>query len=141
MAKEKDAALTSLVQEMFQTGRYKRSQGKFARQMTSIAIWFIVGVTAWNLYGNLVGLERYLQYGISSGVLVLGLWFGFRIVNWPNFADFLIAVEAEMNKVTWPSRAELKRSSIVVIVLIFALAAILFSYDFIWQWVFSKLLP
>ena len=35
------------------------------------------------------------------------------------FADFLIAVEAEMTKVSWPSRGELVRSSIVVILVIF----------------------
>ena len=32
-------------------------------------------------------------------------------MNMPRFADFLIAVEAEMNKVSWPSKAELIRSS------------------------------
>ena len=35
-------------------------------------------------------------------VLAFGLWLGYRIVNVPQFADFLIAVEAEMNKVSWP---------------------------------------
>ena len=33
----------------------------------------------------------------------------------PAFADFLIAVEAEMNKVSWPTRTELFRGSMVVI--------------------------
>ena len=32
----------------------------------------------------------------------------------PAFADFLIAVEAEMNKVSWPTRHELIRASMVV---------------------------
>ena len=40
----------------------------------------------------------------------LGLWVAFRLVNMPAFADFLIAVEAEMNKVSWPTRGELFRS-------------------------------
>ena len=34
--------------------------------------------------------------------LILGamtLWFAYRIVNFPGFADFLIATEAEINKV------------------------------------------
>ena len=47
----------------------------------------------------------------------------------PSFADFLISVEAEMNKVSWPTRTELIRASIVVILMIFLLAAILFAYD------------
>jgi preprotein translocase subunit SecE len=61
--------------------------------------------------------------------LVVGLWLGFRVVNLPSFADFLIAVEAEMNKVSWPSRTELIRASLVVIVLMFGLTIVLFTYD------------
>jgi len=45
------------------------------------------------------------------------------------FADFLIAVEAEINKVSWPSRTELVRASIVVIALMFGLTMVLFMYD------------
>ncbi|MDG2222498.1 MAG: preprotein translocase subunit SecE [Rubripirellula sp.] len=70
-------------------------------------------------------------------LLFCGAWFGFRVVNWPRFADFLIAVEAEMNKVTWPSKDELVRASIVVMFTIFFLAIALFSFDVIWQTVFS----
>jgi len=68
------------------------------------------------------------------------LWLGFRIVNLPSFADFLIAVEAEMNKVSWPSRTELIRASMVVIVLMFGLMAVLFTYDFVLNWLLSRVL-
>ncbi len=71
--------------------------------------------------------------GIPAVVLIAGLWFGYRLVNWPRFADFLIAVEAEMNKVTWPSKDELIRASIVVMFTIFFLAMALFLFDIIWQ--------
>jgi preprotein translocase subunit SecE len=66
-------------------------------------------------------------------VLVGGLWASFRLVQMPSFADFLISVEAEMNKVSWPAWGELVRASIVVILLIFILAAILFFYDVAWS--------
>ena len=36
-----------------------------------------------------------------------------------------------MNKVSWPSRAEISRASLVVILVIFLLTAILFAYDVI----------
>jgi preprotein translocase subunit SecE len=55
------------------------------------------------------------------------------------FADFLIAVEAEMNKVSWPSRAELVRSSVVVIMVLFLLAIVLFGLDIVWSFVFEWL--
>ena len=72
-----------------------------------------------------------------------GVWFCFRLVNLPKFADFLIAVEAEMSKVSWPTRAELMRGSVVVIVTLVFLAAMLTVYDSIWQsllssWVFVE---
>ena len=49
------------------------------------------------------------------------------------FADFLIAVEAEMTKVSWPTRSELIRSSLVVIVTIVGFAVLLWFYDAFWS--------
>ena len=91
-----------------------------------------------NLFpGQAAGVAPYL---IASLVLFVGLWVSFRVVNFPKFADFLIAVEAEMNKVSWPSRAELIRSSMVVIFVILALAGLLFFYDLFWRFVFTEVL-
>ena len=63
-------------------------------------------------------------------------WVSYRVVNLPSFADFLIAVEAEMNKVSWPTRGELFRASMVVLICIIFLAIILFGYDIFWQMIF-----
>jgi len=56
----------------------------------------------------------------------------FRLVNVPQFADFLIAVEAEMKKISWPTLQECFRAAAVVIVTMFMLAALLFAYDRFW---------
>ena len=77
------------------------------------------------------------QYVVPLASLAVGLWLSFRIINIPRFADFLISVEAEMNKVQWPGRSELWRASVVVIVVIFFLAAMLFMYDFVLKYIFS----
>ena len=91
---------------------------------------------------SVIGLEREgakalsdsMQETVVPGVLlVLGCWISFRAVNWPRFAEFLISVETEMAKVSWPQKRELVLSSIVVIVMIFLLAGVLFFYDIIWQ--------
>ncbi len=82
------------------------------------------------------GRVRFSLLHRAGGLLLVGIWFGYRLVNIPQFADFLIAVEAEMNKVSWPSRAELVRSSVVVIFVIFLLASVLFAYDLIWRSLF-----
>ena len=63
----------------------------------------------------------------------------YRVVNVPAFADFLIAVEAEMNKVSWPTRAELFRASMVVLIVMFRLAFILAAFDLFWKVLFHGL--
>jgi preprotein translocase subunit SecE len=57
----------------------------------------------------------------------------------PSFADFLIAVEAEMNKVSWPTRQELFRGSAIVLITIVLLATVLFGFDMFWNTLFTKL--
>ena len=131
-----------LTSELFHAAVYKPNQGRIVRQLTCLAIWVVIGLGCWALYSTLRGsLESgsYLIPGIPALALIAGAWFGFRVVNWPRFADFLIAVEAEMNKVTWPGKEELIRAAIVVIFTIFFLAVALFLFDIIWQRLFSFL--
>jgi len=121
---------------MFTASSYKRTQGKVARQLTLAAMAVGVAVGAWNL-SNVADTSTG-KYIVPLVVLALGWWASWRIVNVPRFADFLISVEAEMNKVSWPGRPELWRASVVVIVVIFFLAGLLFFYDLILKWFFSK---
>ncbi|MEC7409305.1 MAG: preprotein translocase subunit SecE, partial [Planctomycetota bacterium] len=113
-----------LTRELFSAGVYKPNQGRIVRQLTCLAIWIIVSLACWALYSSLRGTD--MGSGVASGIptvlVALGVWTGFRLVNWPRFADFLIAVEAEMNKVTWPGKDELVRAAFVVIFTIFFLA-------------------
>jgi preprotein translocase subunit SecE len=130
----------AFVQELFRVGVYKRNQGRVARQATFAALAVIVALGAWalsNYLGGFVGQHSEwsaaqrstVHYVIPLLVLAAGLWASFRIVQMPGFADFLISVEGEMNKVSWPSRGELFRASLVVILVIFFLAGLLFFYD------------
>lgn len=124
---------------------YKRNQGRVTRQVTFAAVALIIGLGVWRLAqflplwfgagsmggaGSDLGVVRLLVPGL---LLAAGMWFAFRIVNLPRFADFLISVEAEMAKVSWPTGSEVVRSSIVIIFLMFALAAILAGYDLFWR--------
>lgn len=154
--------------ELLSASLYKRSQGRVARQVTFAALATVIAVGVWRLsqllplwfgpgqaldagsleggslgaggplgaFGD-VGVVRFLVPGL---LLAAGLWFCFRLVNMPRFADFLIAVEAEMAKVSWPTGSEVMRSSAVVIFVIFALAAILAVYDLFWWFVLRYVL-
>ena len=67
--------------------------------------------------------------------LLLGLaaiWLAWRIVNLPVFADFLIATEAEMNKVSWASRRRLVQDTLVVLVAVVLMTIFLLLADILW---------
>ena len=138
MVKERGAQ-ASFFSELFQSGLYKRNQGRVARQVTFAVLAVLVALGAWRMSLAWAGEASGLRYGVPAAVLVVGLWLSYRLVNVSRFADFLIAVEGEMAKVSWPSRTELFRSTIVVILTILLLAAVLFMYDIIWQWLLKAL--
>ena len=56
----------------------------------------------------------------------------------PTFAEFLIATEAEMNKVSWSTRKQLTQDTIVVLVTTFLMTAFLFLVDVFWGWLLSQ---
>jgi len=60
------------------------------------------------------------------------LAFAWRLVNVPAFADFLIATEAEINKVSWTTRKRLIQDTIVCLVTVFLLTMFLFLVDIMW---------
>lgn len=147
------SATATLWRDLLRFSVYKRTQGKVARQVTFAALAITIATGVWRLAQLLpawlagsegmgfaaggagsadLGVLRFLVPGL---LLAAGLWVAFRLVNYPPFADFLIAVETEMTKVSWPTVDEVVRSSAVVIFMIFALAAILAAYDLFWWFV------
>jgi len=117
---------------------YKRNQGRLTRQLTVLALWVIIFLGCYVLSVGPLGDFRnpWIRVGIPTGLALLGAWFAYRVVNYPRFADFLVSVEAEMAKVSWPSRDELYRAPVVVIVTMLLLAAVLFAFDYVWQFFF-----
>ncbi len=74
----------------------------------------------------------WIRIGIPVALSAIAVWCAFRAVNYSRFADFLISVEAEMDKVSWASRGELYRATIVVLTTMTFLGALLFVYDQLW---------
>ncbi len=154
--------MNAFFEEFFRVGVYKRNQGRIVRQVTfaALAVGLLIGLyrllvtlrptgtSTPQLWGFLTRLPHwmvsvleffaaYFCYWFPGLLAVVGLWAAYRAVNWPAFADFLIAVEAEMNKVSWPSRGELFRWSVVVIVMIFAIGILLAGFDLVWTEIFK----
>jgi preprotein translocase subunit SecE len=121
---------------------YKRNQGKYTRLTTAISVMVLV---AWGCFvlseklGAYRGVNTYVRFGIPLVILVgMGVLM-FWLVNRPKSADFLIATEGEMKKVSWSSRKEVIGSTKVVIVTTFILAAILFLIDVVFASVFKAI--
>lgn len=150
-SQQRAASSTSFWGGLLSFALYKRQQGRVTRQVTFAAIGLTIGLGIWRLaqvlplwlggdasssFGDELGLVRFLVPGV---LMAAGIWLAFRIVNTPAVADFLIAVETEMTKVSWPTRDEVIRSSIVIIFMIFVLAGILAVYDLFWWFVLRAL--
>ena len=131
--------MTAYLQELFQLRLFKPKQGRHARQVTLIAIGVVLVAGAWALR-NWLETERFstqVSIGAPLAMLAATGWAAFRLIQLPKFAEFLIAVEAEMSKVSWPTQSELFRASAVVMFVIFGLAALLVLYDSVLKYVLS----
>ncbi len=120
---------------------YKRNQGKYTRMTTVIAA-MVLG--AWGCYAlsqkmGGYGVDTYFRFGIPLALLVLLGMVMFWVVNRHKSADFLIATEGEMKKVSWSSKKEIIGSTKVVIVTTFIMAAILFLVDVVFANMFQLL--
>jgi len=125
---------------------YKKGQGYYIRLGTALAVTVLAVLACASLYQKMTGLQledknlqRWIQAGVPALVFAVLGWLIFKIVNMPKFADFLIATEGEMKKVSWSTRKEITSSTIVVIVTVFILAALLTVVDFGFHWFFVKI--
>jgi len=139
MSKELEGSSESSRPSLLGTGLYKRTQGRITRQATFGAVVVLVVAGCWSLWYFLDETSETVKTSILAVLMLAGLFLAFRLVNMPRFADFLINVETEMTKVSWPTKTELIRTSGVVMVVIFGLTLVLFAYDFVLQFLFRAI--
>lgn len=140
VAKQKqDPGRKGFVASIFQAGVYKPNQGKVVRQVTFFTFGFLGCLVAWEVQRSLLSGMETTGFLLMMALAAALVWVAFRSVNYSVFADFLISVEAEMNKVSWPSRRELWNASMVVIFVIFSMAFFLFLFDAVWTLVFEAI--
>ena len=128
--------MSGFFQELLRTTVYKSSQGKIARRLTGIAIAIIFFCGAYTFYFHTSGWNPSVRGAITFIIAAVGAWLAFRTINWAPFADFLVSVETEMLKVSWPAYAETYSSTIVVLIVLGILAAVVFVFDIAWYLVF-----
>jgi len=137
MAKPEEA---KLLDELVSASLYKRNQGRLSRQLTFAALAIIAITGAYILSrGPLSVYRQPVRVGIPAAIALVAIWLSFRLVNYPRFAEFLISVEGEMAKVSWPSRQELTRATSVVIGSMVFLTVVLYAFDSFWAWLLVRL--
>jgi preprotein translocase subunit SecE len=142
IAKQDAAGQSGFWASLFQAGFYKPSQGRMVRQVTFgvvalLSVLLVYEISFFAFFQRVLGLGgSWVMFGVLA---LVALWVSLRMVNYSRFADFLISVEAELNKVSWPSSHSLWRATGVVIFVILALSAILYLFDLIWTIVFQFL--
>jgi preprotein translocase SecE subunit len=146
-------------QGWFEAKAYKRSQGQMVRRGTVIGILTLAGCGIFTLLrhntlaaasrdwrvtlpftgGRTLTLLPAVPLTLPLLLAALSLWLAYRIVNLPVFADFLIATEAEVNKVSWTTRKRLIQDTIVVLVTVILLTVFLFVVDQAWAFVLTRI--
>ncbi len=121
---------------------YKRGQGKYARLCSAFAIAIIAGLGCLQLYKKLQAgdLGLWVETMVPAGLFVILALLIFWLVNKPSLANFLIAAEGEMKKVSWSSRQEIAVSTFIVIIVVIAMAALLGTTDIGFRTFFTWLL-
>jgi preprotein translocase SecE subunit len=141
-------------QGLFSLFTYKKVQGVKARRFTLIGFLLIGWTGVYSLMnhvlfdGNWILDLPFTDFKLTaltdvrySLPVILGaavFWVAWRAVNMPTFADFLIATEIEMYKVSWSSRKRLIQDTIVVLVFVIMMTLFLMLVDFFWGWLLSS---
>jgi preprotein translocase SecE subunit len=141
-------------QGWFHGNSYKRSLGMKVRRLTILGVLIIGGTGVYSLMFQGLLPETWrlampfelkaitvlgdAQYAIPLLFLAATLWLAFRAVNVPTFAEFLIATEAEMNKVSWTPKRRLAQDTVVVLTTTLILTLFLLVVDLFWGWLLSR---
>jgi preprotein translocase SecE subunit len=141
---------------------YKRGQGLYSRITVGIVLGVISLFASISLYNSLIGLSNIsenakiplvdidLSWGLISAFAlftILGLFMSVFVVGYDTgvqrldargkkSVDFLIDIQSELQKVSWPTKYELVGSTAVVIVSVVVIGVYILGVD----WVVSRIM-
>ena len=111
---------------------YKPMQGWYARLYTALGLGLILATGAWRVYESSIEYQAVWRIGLPAIFAAVLGWVIFRLIHFPPFAEFLIATEAEMNKVSWTNKEDLFRATTVVLTTVVIMTVFLFMVDTLW---------
>ena len=115
---------------------HKSGQASAIRVATAVGVGLVALIICyyvWVLLDRHVPKEFaykvHLEYAVPAVLFAVVAALAAVYLNKPKVADFLIATESEMKKVSWSSKAELLGSTAVVIVTVLLLALFIYLAD------------
>ncbi len=121
---------------------YKRGQGKYTRLLSAFGAALIIGIGCWRLYSILESGDsgEWVSTMVPAGIFVAAVLLIYWLVNKVSIADFMIASEGEMKKVSWSSRKEITVSTLIVIAVVIIMSTLIGFADLGFQMFFGWLL-
>ncbi len=120
----------------------KKGQGIYARRLAyglcgalvafgAYALWTVINrADKGVMVDNVPVIGEITVYNvIALVVFLIGMLLLHLFLNRVGMVDLLIDTEQEMKKVSWPSKKEVKNSTIVVVIVTFVMAMSLFGFD------------
>lgn len=136
---------------------YKLNQGVYARGVAGMAMLVLGLFASFRLFEKLGGTETVTVAGMPAaylwaallfivvavvvGIVTFGLQTGLRAVDAKScaFVDLLVDTQTELQKVSWPTREELRSSTTVVLICILVLGAFLYVVNLLVTFVMRNL--
>lgn len=134
---------------------YKWPQGKFIRMSLLVLTLVATGDLGWQSYASIasyldslgsesVAWQAAVQGGVLGIMALVTVIGGVLCVAFlPKTVDWLIEVEHEMMKVTWPGQSEIVRSTIAISIMTVILALLILAvdsvnYQFVVKWILQR---
>ena len=108
---------------------YRKNQGRWTRLGTVAGVGLLVVIGAWYAWSQLPSSWGMYRAIIPLALVLISAYILFRVVNGKRTADFMIATEGEMKKVSWSSKKEIIGSTKVVIMVLLVMGAVLAVVD------------
>jgi preprotein translocase subunit SecE len=118
---------------------YKRGQGYYTRLWSGLVTFSIAASGCYVLWRKMevitnLWVKTLVPMGLCVGFGFLVFW----LMNKPAAADFMIAAEGEIKKVSWSSRREITASTLIVIFVVVLMAIMLFVADMVLSYLFKE---
>ena len=117
---------------------YKRGHGYYTRLWSAIACLALAAIGCYKLHSKLALADNQWVQNLTPAI-VWGLlaWFVYWVSNRQSIADFLIAAEGELKKVSWSTKQQVISSTMIVIFVVILMAALLGLVDVLFRLFFE----